>query len=137
MDITTNPFHLSAIPNLHKLEFSIEISDFDDVDTSPALFWLAELFAHIPPANIIRDVVLTCEILQANPLGEFDSRIWVAIDKFLTCKELARLRRVALIIYPIYSAGKTHAPLDTELLQKEMSILRQRNMLQVEKRYGE
>ncbi|KAF9482232.1 hypothetical protein BDN70DRAFT_451240 [Pholiota conissans] len=134
-DLANHPFHLATMPKLRKLEFGLEISDFEDMETSLSLSWLTELFSNLPTCNVIEDIVLKCEILQANPLGEFDHGIWTKIDKALTCKELSSLRHVTLILYPVHSEAKKHATIATELLQQEMKILCRRNILQIEKRY--
>lgn len=136
-DLANNPFHLASIPKLCRLEFGLEISDFDEIETSVSLLWLTELFSHLPPCNVIEDIVFKCEILQANPLGKFDHKIWTKIDKILTCKELAYLRRVTLILYPVCSEEKRCLSVATELLEQEMRILRKRNVLHIKKRYRE
>jgi hypothetical protein len=123
--------------NLRTLKLSLQVSDLEEMGSNTSFAWLSHFFYNIPSTNAIENITLKCEIVQGNPFDEFDNTLWKQMDKFLTREELGCLRKVTLLIHPIYSEAQRYLPAVSNLLQQELQVLRERNILRVEEIYGE
>jgi hypothetical protein len=66
------------------LKLNLGVFDLEGMGSNTSIAWFSHSFLS---TNVIENITPKCEIVQGNPLGEFDNTLWKQMDKFLTRKE--------------------------------------------------